>query len=189
MNFYFPKRNRKLNRLKNWDYSSYGYYAVTICIKNRIEYFGNIQNNKMNLNQYGEITKHCWYDLPNHYWNCKLDKFTIVPNHVHGIILIDNDSVGNGFKPFPTKRYSLSEMIRGFKTFSSRRINQFQNQFLFQWQKSFYDRIIRDDQELYRQRNYIINNPANWKNDRNNPLNFRKNLKKQKIALSRFRAE
>jgi len=66
------------------------------------------------------------------------------------------------------KKYSLSEIIRGFKTFSSRQINQSINDSIFRWQRSFYDRIIRDDHELNRIRNYIKNNPFNWQNDRNN---------------------
>ena len=91
-----------------------------------------------------------------------------MPNHIHGIINIIEINVGNGLKPFPTKKYSLSEIMRGFKTFSSRRINEQQNDFHFQWQKSFYDRIIRDEDELNRIRKYIVDNPPNWEADRSN---------------------
>ncbi|MFH1392549.1 MAG: transposase [bacterium] len=175
-------RERKLNRLSGYDYSDFGYYFVTICTQNRELFFGDVENQRMILNEFGKIADKCWRDLPNHYWNCKLDEFVIMPNHVHGIIVIDNDTengfrfcVGNGLKPFPTNKnkYSLSEMMRGFKTFSSHRINKTQNIiFRFQWQKSFYDRIIRNNSELYRIRNYIINNPLKWDFDRNNPDNL-----------------
>ena len=161
-------RNRKPNRLKNYDYSSSGYYFVTICTKNRQEYFGNIIDNKMILNKYGKIIENCYLDLTNHYSNCLLDEYIIMPNHIHAIIVIKNTNqpVGNGLKPFPTK-YSLSEIIRGFKTFSSRKIHELGLN-SFKWQKSFYDHIIRNEYSLFRIREYIRNNPINWEEDRNN---------------------
>ncbi len=88
-------------------------------------------------------------------------------------MIIENGHVGNGFKPFPTKNHGLSEFIRAFKTFSSRRINEklsirdglkpFPTK--FQWQKSFYDHVIRDDNDLTRIREYITNNPLKWDED------------------------
>jgi putative transposase len=129
----------------------------------------------MELNTFGKITNDCWLDLLNHYQNCWLDEFVIMPDHVHGIVKIKDNtnseltrspSVGNGLKPFPTEKtmkiHGLSEIIRGFKTFSSRRINEQHPDSLFRWQKSFYDRIIRNENEFYAIRNYIINNPRNW---------------------------
>jgi putative transposase len=85
----------------------------------------------MTLNKFGESIKQCWLGLPNHYQNCFLDKFIVMPNHFHGIVIIDNN-VGAGFKPAPAydaKQHSLSEMIRGFKTFSSKWINK-QNRYI-----------------------------------------------------------
>lgn len=95
--------NRKRNRLKDSDYSNDGYYFVTICTKNREEFFGKIENEKMILNEYGDIVEKCWFDLPKHYKNCVLDEFIIMPNHIHGIMIIDNYIVGNGLKQFPTE--------------------------------------------------------------------------------------
>ena len=103
-----------------------------------------------------------------------------MPNHLHGIIIIDNEDantgVETGFKPVSAKpactakRYSLSEIVRGFKTFTSKRINEFQKtQGRALWQSSFYDRIIRDDKELMTAREYILNNPERWALDRDNP--------------------
>ena len=97
-------RKRKLDRLRDYDYSESGYYFVTICTKGRKEFFGGVLKEKMNLNIYGEIVNQCWYELPMHYLNCSLDSFVIMPNHVHGIIVIDNEKIlRNGLKPFPTK--------------------------------------------------------------------------------------
>ena len=156
---------REPNRLRDYDYSQDGYYFITVCTRDRREFFGNIREAKVDLNRYGEIVNQCWRDLPRHYPNCSLDSFVIMPNHVHGIIVIDNGNVvGNGLKPFPTQ--GLSEMIRGFKTFSSRKMNEeikIDNK--FQWQKSFYDHIIRNDKSLENLRQYIICNPLKWELD------------------------
>jgi len=167
---------RKPNRLRDYDYSQDGYYFITICTRGRKEFFGNIREGKLDLNRYGETVNQGWYDLPRHYPNGSLDSFVIMPNHVHGIIVIDNENVvGNGLKPFPT--HGLSEIIRGFKTFSSRKINEeIEIDNKFQWQKSFYDHIIRDERSLDLIREYIQNNPLKWDLDRENPLSKNFNL-------------
>jgi REP element-mobilizing transposase RayT len=98
-----------------------------------------------------------------------------MPNHLHGIIeILENDTVGNAhvrsLRGDHTKML-LSKIIQGFKAAVTKEINKIQkiqNDFHFQWQKSFYDRIIRDEDELNRVRKYIIDNPANWETDRNN---------------------
>jgi REP element-mobilizing transposase RayT len=168
-------KERKLTRLKGYDYSQCGYYFVTICTKDREEWFGKVEDGEMVLNTYGEVARNCWYDLPKHYLNCSLDSFVIVPNHVHGIIVIRSEkTVGNGLKPFPT--HDLSEIIRGFKTFSSRRMNaEMMGNNKFHWQKSFYDHVIRNDRSLDNLRQYILNNPLKWELDieNNRGLNIR----------------
>jgi REP element-mobilizing transposase RayT len=166
------RRSRKANRLKGFNYSQAGKYFVTICVKDRESCFGQIQNGVMSLNNLGKIVKQVWVNLPRHYPYIVLDEYVVMPNHFHGIVIIQYpDHVGAGFKPAPTlliKKYSLSEIIRGFKTFSSRQINQSINDSIFRWQRSFYDRVIRNERELNRIRDYIKNNPLNWQNDRNN---------------------
>ena len=166
-------KERKLMRLEGYDYSRSGYYFVTICTHQREEWFGQVESGEMILNQYGEIVNHGWNDLPNHYLNCLLDTFVIMPNHIHGIIVIDSKNrVGNGLKPFPT--YGLSEIMRGFKTFSSRRINEMIKEgSKFQWQKSFYDHVIRNERSLDHLRQYIQNNPLKWDLDIENMENVR----------------
>ena len=98
-----------------------------------------------------------------------------MPNHIHGILIIDNLNKREGYKTSSTdKSYSLSEIIRGFKTFSSKQINQLKNdkptlqQNKFKWQRSFHDHIIRNDKSLHKIREYIINNPTTWEKDENN---------------------
>ncbi|MEW6376345.1 MAG: transposase [Thermodesulfobacteriota bacterium] len=158
-------RERKSTRLRNYDYSQNGYYFVTICTRNREEWFGRVENEEMVLSRWGEIVRICWNELIQHYPNCSLDSFVIMPNHVHGIVVINNENiVGNGLKPFPT--YGLPEIIRGFKTFSSRKINlEIGGSNKFQWQKSFYDHVIRNEKSLHNLRQYILNNPLKWELD------------------------
>ncbi|MCK4464495.1 MAG: hypothetical protein KAU83_02190, partial [Bacteroidales bacterium] len=83
----------KSTRLKGWDYSSPGAYFVTIVTKNRAYYFGNVENGDMHLNELGEIAQQCFEKIPEHFLFVSLDSFVIMPNHVHGIIII---KPGNG---------------------------------------------------------------------------------------------
>jgi len=172
---YFGK-NRKQNRWMGFNYSAQGWYFITICTLNRVECLCRIENGQVVLNDLGKIVNVCWFDLPNHYKNIILDEYIIMPNHIHGIIEIIDDgrfktanNVGNGLKPFPT-HHGLSEIVRGFKTFSSRKINEFK---YFKWQKSFYDHVIRGEKDYNYIKYYIQQNPRRWVEDRNNSKNFR----------------
>ena len=80
----------KSTRLSGWDYSVDGYYFVTICTKDCVEYFGEIKNEIMGLFNIGCIATKYWNEIPDHFNNVKLDEFIIMPNHVHGILVIDN---------------------------------------------------------------------------------------------------
>ena len=161
---------KKKQRLLGFDYSTPGAYFVTICVQGMECRFGEVVDGSMALSEDGVTAQHCWLDLPNHYVNCRLDEFVIMPNHVHCIIHI----VGNGLKPFPTddnrsaKNHGLPEIIRGFKTFSSRRINEIATEHSFRWQKSYYERVVRDENELHIIRQYINNNSLSWELDKNN---------------------
>jgi len=161
-------------RKKDFDYSSDGYYFVTICTKNRESLFSKIIDNKIILNQYGKILEDCWFDLPNHYQNIQLDKYMIMPNHFNGIIKICNVIVETGLQPVSTTEI-LSEFVRALKTFSSKRINKLRNiskdekgfkPFSTVWQPGFYDHIIRNNKDLNKIRKYINDNPL-FLDDRN----------------------
>jgi putative transposase len=170
-------KHRKQNRLKGFDYSSNGYYYVTICTKNREKYFGEIIDNKMVLNKYGEIVKTCWFEIPKHFNNVKLDKFQMMPNHLHGIIVI----VGAGFsRPINLDYPTLGQIIGYFKYQSTKYINDCivkgsedptpteKHKYTQIFQRSFYDIIIRSEMSLYFICQYIRDNPKNWETDRNN---------------------
>ena len=152
---------------------------MTICTHDRQCLFGEVADGGMRLNAYGQIVTECWDDLVNHYPHVELDAFVVMPNHVHGIIVLiqDDQIVGAGFKPAPTphttRRHALPEIIRGFKTFSSRRINHIRNTpDVPVWQRSYYEHVIRNEEDLGRIRQYIVDNPACWPEDAENP-NFR----------------
>lgn len=170
------KPNRKLQRLKEFDYSTDGAYFVTICTHNRENIFGEIQNGKMILNMCGEIVQEQWKWLGAQYPFVLLDEFCVMPNHFHGIIWINHDDVRNSrdhsagrdrsvqdakIKPIP-------ELIGAFKTTASKRIHRETDCVDFSWQKSFHDRIVRNDDEMNRICEYILGNPQNWKTDKNN---------------------
>jgi len=183
--------DRKSNRLKNYDYSQDGYYFVTICTQNREHFFGEIRNAEMQLNEYGKIAKKCWLEIPNHFPNILLDEFIIMPNHVHGILIIENNLIENtnnvGNKnfcslPWQTKfSKSLSSVIRGFKIgvtkyYREKTVRNNNHCSLSKkiWQKSFYDHIIRNEESLFQIREYIQNNSLKWEleQDRNHVSNI-----------------
>jgi REP element-mobilizing transposase RayT len=124
------------------------------------------------LNDAGQTVQLVWAKLPQHYPWVDIDAFVVMPNHVHGIIVLNDNFVGAGLKPAPTsiKRHGLPEIVRGFKTFSSRHINQRQHTpGVPLWQRNYYEHVIRSESELDRVREYISANPARWDEDINNP--------------------
>jgi len=151
-------------RLKGFDYSRNGFYFITICTHNHQWLFGDVVNVPVDnsnmpqiiLSDAGKIVLDCWYDLPNHYPNIFLDEFVVMPDHVHGIIKIEN-------QPNIKMKHGLSEFIRAFKSFSSRRINELRKTKKPDiWQQRFHDHIIRSNRELKRIRLYIKKNPIEF---------------------------
>jgi|CXWL01.1.fsa_nt_gi REP element-mobilizing transposase RayT len=157
-------------RLKDWDYSSDGSYFVTICTKNREHFFGEIEHGEMRLSEIGKSAQQCWNKIPQHFPFVILDEFVVMPNHVHGILLIEKPNPvpqkpihGNTFGP---QSKNLASIIRGYKIGVTKFANQ--KQISFGWQPRYHDRVIRNESELNRIRKYIANNPYAWKIDRNN---------------------
>ncbi len=168
--------DRRSARLQGYDYSQAGAYFITICSYNRECLFGEIKNGEMILNGFGEIVVFTWFDLVNHENHISLDYFVVMPNHVHGIIVISTNKtfVGAGSKPAlieaVSTRHGLSEIVRQFKTFSAKRINQLrETSAAAVWQRNYYEHVIRSEDELNRIREYIQNNPLQWEVDPENP--------------------
>jgi len=147
--------NRKRNRLKEHDYSQGGYYFITICIEGRENIFGIIENSDCILNKYGDIVKNVLVELPKRYSYFEIDYYVIMPDHIHTVIIIDPSES----KKQKTK--SLSEIIGAFKTMSSKQIH-IKGLKNFKWQRSFYDRVIRNEKELFLIRKYIEQNPLRF---------------------------
>ena len=164
-------RTRKSNRLQTYDYSHAGYYFVTICTHNRVNYFGEIDRDQMELSNIGQIAKDCWQHIPEHFENTALDEFVVMPNHIHGIIILVGDADLRPLQQQTAERSDmyLSKIIHGFKSSVSRIIKRRWKDHIFAWQRSFYDHVIRSDESLDDIRTYIKNNPMNWESDKENP--------------------
>jgi len=174
------KHHRRSIRLKGYDYTQPGAYFVTIVTHNRECLFGEIVNGEMVLNEIGKIVKQAWNDLIDHYPNIELGAFCIMPNHVHCIIILVDPFVvgagvvGAGLRPAPTeatiKPHGLPEIVRAFKSFSARHVNDFlKSPGVPLWQRNYYEHIIRNKDEWNRIHAYIESNPAAWETDDENP--------------------
>lgn len=123
-----------------------------------------------NNNPYGNIVDTCWRDIPRHYQEITNEIYMIMPNHVHGIVTIQDTSKRSGLKPDPTQIHPLSEIIRAFKTFSSRKISELRHTAgIPVWQRSFYEHVIRSEAEYSQIADYILGNPVKWDLDIDNP--------------------
>ena len=173
-------------RLQNWDYGWNGAYFVTVCTQNREHYFGEIENDKMILSRTGVIADILWREIKNHAQNIELGEFIVMPNHIHGILILNNnhdDDNGNdngngnvetghalslqsdiqtpGQKRFQNiGKNTLSSIVGSYKsavTKHARRLG-----YDFAWQTRFHDHIIRNEKTFNTISEYIINNPAKW---------------------------
>lgn len=164
-----PKR--KQIRLKGYDYSQNGYYFVTICTQDKGNVLGGIQEDNMKLSQIGSMVEEWWLELANKYPNIKLYEYILMPNHIHGIIEIE--TVGAGF-PRPkielgreNRAPTLGNMIAYFKYQSTKDCRSLgYMKFDKLWQRNYFERVVRSEQELSNIREYIVENPKNWKKDK-----------------------
>jgi REP element-mobilizing transposase RayT len=179
------KYNRELHRrrsirLKEYDYSQPGAYFITICAWNRECLFGEINDGKMHLNAYGEIVNKEWIRTANIRSNIELDQYVIMPNHLHGILVINGDCRGT-LQRAPTREQfgkpvsnSIPTIIRLFKSAVTKTINEIRNTLgMPVWQRNYYEHVIRNEKEMNSVREYIGNNPLQWADDENNPINFK----------------
>jgi REP element-mobilizing transposase RayT len=190
---------RQSIRLKGYDYSQSGLYFITICCYQRECLFGNIINSQMILNNFGQLIKEEWLKSAEIRKEIELDDFVIMPNHFHGIVIInqeinsdfmkndvdfqDNNVGANGRSPLlqqiqssppkiSMKPKSISSLIAGFKSATTKKINVIRNTHQNPvWQRNYYDHIIRNDESLARIREYVQNNPLSWENDQLHPNN------------------
>ncbi len=171
MPYHPAKHHRRSIRLRHYDYSSVGAYFITICAYNRECWFGEIVNGKMRLNEYGAIIHEEWIKTGQIRCNITLDEWIIMPNHVHGIIIINCRGT---LQRAPTKEQfgkpisnSIPTIIRLFKSTTTKQINQIRKTpGIPVWQRNFYEHIIRDENSINEIREYIRYNPMRWEEDK-----------------------
>jgi REP element-mobilizing transposase RayT len=171
------KHHRRSIPLPGYDYRTPGAYFITICSWQRECLFGEVIDDTMQLSPYGKTVFFNWSILPKRYPNVELDNFIVMPNHVHGIIVLKdsreiNYTESDKLALKKSKIYPLSEIVRGLKTSSARRINQVRYLTgVSVWQRGYYEHIIRNEESLFAIREYIINNPLSWGKDELYPHN------------------
>ncbi len=165
---------RRSIRLKGYDYSQVGAYFVTICVQHRKHLFGNVVDGKMVLNEWGQVVSDEWIKTPTLRPNVELDSWVVMPNHFHGIILITDvlhahaeEGLITEPASFQSPSQTIGAIVRGFKSAVTKQINIMRKTPAVPlWQRNYYEHIIRDEDALNRIRQYIINNPAKWHQDK-----------------------
>ncbi|MGI2902330.1 transposase [Tolypothrix sp. VBCCA 56010] len=167
--------HRRSIRLRGYDYSLIGAYFVTICTQYRECCLGNLVDGDMKFTLRGAIAYRFWFQIPDRFPNVELDEFIVMPNHIHGIIVITDKSTGaggaeEGGETPPLRKPTLGQIVAYYKYQTTKIINQIDDTPGHRvWQRNFYDRIIRREQALHTIRQYIITNPNRWVKDPHNP--------------------
>jgi len=170
------ERHRRSIRLQGYDYSQAGAYFITICVQQRECLFGEIIGDEMWLNDAGRMVERWWAELGNKFPSVETDEYVVMPNHFHGIVVIVRaDLCVRPYSKGTHAGMSLPEIVQWFKTMTTNEYIRGVKQhgwipFPVQlWQRNYYERIIRNEEELCRIRQYIADNPAQWVHDRENP--------------------
>ena len=214
------QRQRQSLRLAGYDYAAAGYYFVTVCVQRRECLLGEIVDGLIVMNDAGRMVDHWWNELPDKFTAVALDYYVVMPNHFHGIIIINNrrgepcvrpyiehehernnrrgescirphieherNNEGehkvqgeHKVRPYGTLDGTVGRVIQAFKSLTTNAYIQGVKNHNWPpfpgklWQRNYYERIIRNDEELHNIRQYIDNNPVNWTTDSENPLHHR----------------
>jgi REP element-mobilizing transposase RayT len=160
--------HRKSIRLKEYDYSTPGEYFITIYTRNRVCILGEIVDVEMRLSKAGIIVKHCWKEIQKHFQYVELDEHMVMPNHIHRIIILTEPIGAIHNSPLRMTQYQrrtmkLSKIIGWFKMTAAKEINILRRMPGHSvWQRSYFERIIRNDKELDKIRDYLSNNVLKW---------------------------
>jgi REP element-mobilizing transposase RayT len=170
--------HRRSIRLRSHDYRDGGIYFVTICTKNKECIFGEIRNGMMGLSDEGSVVAECWSQIPQHFRGVELDEWIIMPNHIHGLIYMDDPRYRGVACNAPTEISiddlehkkltgpplgSLGILVRSFKSAVTKRINELRREpGSVVWQRNYYEHIVRSEEETLRIRRYIMDNPSHW---------------------------
>lgn len=184
MNRFNPDiHHRRSIRLQGYDYSRAGAYFVTICAHNRECLFGDIIDGEMRLNDFGRIVAAEWIRSGELRSEIETGEYVVMPNHFHGIVMIDDTVGANGIRPvlhtpatngrFRSPSKNVGSMVRGFKSSVTKQINVIRNTpDIPVWQRNYYEHVIRDDADYTRIAEYVADNPCRWAEDRLHPDNF-----------------
>jgi REP element-mobilizing transposase RayT len=182
---YTPETERRRSiRLPNYDYALNGVYFITLVTAGRASLFGDIVDGSVRISAIGRIVQEEWLRSAEIRGELALDAFVIMPNHVHGVVFLRSEGVvasgRKGDQPVaptlrrfadvgPGKR-TLSAFVGGFKAAVTTRANALRGMpGATLWQRNYWERVIRDDRELDRAREYIVDNPRRWSEDKHNP--------------------
>jgi putative transposase len=177
--------HRRSIRLKGYDYSREGLYFITICCQDKVCLFGDVVDEKMILNEYGLVAQNEWLKTPEIRPNVELGEFVVMPNHIHGIIQLIHACRGELHSPeshpsVNTCKFSGGEcnsplprgtsqtvgaIVRGYKSAVTKKMNSMNIGHVI-WQRNYHEHIIRNEKSYQRIAEYILNNPANWLNDK-----------------------
>ena len=166
--------HRRSIRLPEYDYTLPGAYFVTICTYKRAHLFGQVIDGGMQLSRYGQIAHACWEEIPAHFPHVELDAFVVMPNHIHGIIVVgarhavplQQPQTEQFGKPVPG---SVPTIVRSFKSAVTKRINAIRGTPGARvWQRNYWEHVIRHERALNAIRQYILANPIRWHLDRYN---------------------
>jgi putative transposase len=169
---------RRSIRIQGFDYSQPGPYFVTICAFHRLCILGRVENGSVRLSRIGEIAHTCWLEIPNHFPNVKVDAFIVMPNHMHGILVIEERArhavpLRDGApleafrQPVPA---SVPTIVRSYKSVVSKRVRDSCGSRAIQvWQSNYFERVLRDGEEFSNASRYILENPMMWHLDKENP--------------------
>jgi len=191
MRFHPERHHRRSIRLKGYDYRQAGAYFVTICTQDRAFLFGQVVHDEMQLNDAGKMVYDVWNDLPAFYPGVQTDAFIVMPNHIHGIIILVGADLPVGPDSGPracpgqpqelgqpqgvASTLGLPDVVHRFKTMTTKRYADGVKRLGWEpfrgrlWQRNYYEHIIRNEESLNRIREYILTNPMRWELDRETP--------------------
>ena len=177
MRFHPERHHRRSIRLKGYDYRQAGAYFVTVCTQDRSFLFGEMVHGEMRLNDAGKMVYDVWNDLPAFYPGVQTDAFIVMPNHIHGIIILvgADPRVCPGQSQGVARTMGLPDVVHRFKTMTTKRYADGVKRLGWEpfrgrlWQRNYYEHIIRNEEFLNRIREYILTNPMRWALDRENP--------------------
>jgi len=162
--------NRRSIRLPEYDYSKSGAYYITICSNDKKLIFGKIIDGEIILSKIGKMVEEHLKEISNHFEDVCIDDFVIMPNHIHFIISIvgvqNFEPLRHDYQKIIPK--SIGSIIRAYKASVTKRCKAegYKSKI---WQRNYFEHIIRNQEDHYRIRKYIQNNPLQWELDEENP--------------------